>query len=94
MLTCLASDQTVDDNYVICSTDMLSYSFSTRLNSNITNITSNVNFSPTTLDQLDGFSLVDYTMDNVCFMVYVTVCVTVCVTMCITVCVPCGLYYG
>ena len=53
-------------NDMSCSTDMLPYSFNPRLHNNVSNVTSNVNFSPTTLNQLDSFSLVDYPISSVC----------------------------
>lgn len=54
-------------------TDQLQYSFNSRLGNNISNITSNVNFSPTTLSKLGDFSLVDYSVDNVCVNIVYTV---------------------
>ena len=71
---------------ISCSTDLLPYSFSPRLHNNISNVTSNVNFSPTTLRQLDGFFLVDYPID--------TVCVIVCHCVCHSVYGVCHYVYG
>ena len=75
-------------NKISCSIDMLPYSFNPHLHNNVSNVTSNVNFSPTILNQLDGFSLVDYPIDNVCVIVCVRVCVCVCghASVCMCMC--------
>ena len=76
----ICSDHVICSCHVISVTDVsylsdqLPYSFSSRLGNNVSNITSNVNFSPTTLNQLDDFPLVDYSVNNVCINIMLSVC--------------------